>query len=207
MIDFATIEPALEAWWTGFGMQTDFRDRSREQTRPPVRVKDPTKVYGARAFLKVTNVEEIGIDAVRHTVNATDNTRGDPEVVGHRVLTVQCMVDSYHDKADSHAVYLCERARTRLSRPAVEAAFQAAGIGILKAGPTVDLPFKADGRLYSRAAFDLRLNAAASDKSTDVASSSYTIAIVYLSSNVKGPDGVLLPAGYQLDNEVIDSTV
>jgi hypothetical protein len=145
----------------------------------------------------------VGVDELRPTANIADATLADIEVVGQRELTVQCMVESYVDLPDRSALFLCERARTRLRIPSVEAALEVAGIGVIDAANVVDLPYETDGRIFGRAAFDLRINVI----SSEVDLSQYTIAIVEVTTQWKGPDGELLPDNYQLTAEPIDSTV
>lgn len=200
MIDFATKQACLLAWWTGFGMQAGMRDDRAEFIRPGVVQEVPGTVTGAIVYIKFTSVRAVGGgDEWRHTVSAQDATKVDTEVTGNRVITISCLVESYIDLPDRHALFLCERARTRLGLPSVNAAFEAAGMGINNVGPSIDLPYKVDNHTYSRASFDLTVNANASETDEPME----TIETFLLTSNWKSPGGVSLPAGYQLDDEVI----
>lgn len=200
MIDLSTIQAALIAWWTGFGMQCQMRDNPREFVRPIAATEVAGTVTGACAYLKVIAARARGVDEIRYTENGSDPLLVDPEVTGNRELTISCMVESYKDSPDRHAVYLCERARTRLRMPTVELAFQVAGIGVIEATPTVDLAYTADDRIYSRASFDLRVNVNASE--TDDAAD--TIGTVVVTSDFKDPAGDSLPDANQMIEKVID---
>lgn len=197
-MDFTKIETAIESWITGMGMQAWHRDR----VEPTIRMasSDPDKIVQAMAGYRYLGNRGVGVDEIRYGVNDDDANDLDPEITGHRRLTVSMQVKSIRANAPNHAMALAHRLRTRLRLPTVAALFKTADIALNEATPLVDVSLTdKNGRVTGLVNFDVMLNAAASETDTAI----NTIGTVEVSSDWKDTGGNSLPATYQMEDEEI----
>ncbi len=113
-----------------------------------------------------------------------------PAVSGNRRHTLSVQIETISQRAVGAARYTAERIRTRLRLPSSLDALHALGLAIVRLEPTTVLQYEHDERAYSRATLDVIL--AAVHEETDVALGYFNR--IELTTEIKGPDGVLLPS-------------
>lgn len=119
-----------------------------------------------------------------------------PTVQGSRECRLQFAVEVTADqRAGFSAAAIAERARTRLSRPSVRAALEAAGLALASVGAATQADYPADQRMVSRSLFEITLNGHASE--ADTTSRTSYIATVEAVAAIEGVDGIDLPASIQ----------
>ena len=186
MIDFATIETGI-AEWTQAVVSLPVYWQGR---RKPMLAKLPAYVE-----LQIDPVAGQGVDEVRHTESGSDLV---PTVAGLRQITVACRVRSRSQAPNKSARYYLEVLRSSLRKPTTLEHFQAYGLAIVRAEPTVNFDATFDERVESVAAFDLVLGLAVNDADSSIG----TIDEVVITSHVEDAEGEL-PSPPNFDDEVI----
>lgn len=191
-MDLATIEPALAALAAAV---------TGLPAAACVWANAPRPLAGsalALVFLSWVSRTGVGLDGVTwaYAADADPLQEMTPTVQGSREARLQIAVEVYANQtAGQNAAHYIERARTRLSRPSVRAALEAAGLALASVGAATQADYAADQRMVSRSLFEVVLNAHASEP--DEAGRTSYIATVEAVAAVEGVDGVDLPASIQ----------
>lgn len=161
-MDFPVIRAALLAWWNGIG-----RTVSSKFVQLPVVMLNEPNVWTANALnacarLNLTTLASVGADEVRKYPQlggaGDDVPMLQPSVEGMRIITVSCAVESTSQDASLYAWGYAEKARARLSQPAVVDALRVAGLAVLEVGAVDDRSYQFDDRIRSRCGFDVRFS-------------------------------------------------
>ena len=145
--------PDTDVYWKGTNAANSWHSWDPAAGRPPVRVE-----------LRLQLVQASGIDEVRQHYDSGSGMRTE-ELCGNRELTVSVRIESESQADGEDAVgQLASYLRTRLRRPTILAALQAAGLGLADILPTVTADYVDQDRDLSVSVTDLLVLAAESDK-------------------------------------------
>lgn len=118
-----------------------------------------------------------------------------PTAFGSRVWTVQVAIEVHDQRAATSARHVAQRAVTRALWPRARALLSPAGLALASVGTVTRADYRVDGRLVSRAVFEVALNTIALE--SDLAGRTSRIATVSATASVRDPGGVLLPSVLQ----------
>ena len=153
---------------------------------------------GKMALLSWVSRTGRGLDASswEYAENADPLLEMTPSAGGAREASLQFSVEVYVDQRPGYnAAALLERARTRLSWPSSLAALAAAGLALATIGPATQADYRADGRMVSRALFEVRFNAV--DFEDDLDGRTSYIATAEVTGAVVDVDGTGRPDSIQ----------
>lgn len=187
-IDYATFESTLETWFEGVtGLKVYWDERERKHER--------VKAWG---LLNVISVVQLGVDEVRQSFDAgaPNGEQIEQLIAGNRVITVACSVKSRSQKPTNHARFWLSKLQTSLRDPSVLASFQAADIAVGLTLPLQNLDFDEENRRVSLATMDVQFATVVNEAILPTT----WIEKVEVSSDIKDPGGVSIPASLQLDN-------
>ncbi len=114
---------------------------------------------------------------------------------GSRVWTVQVSVEVHDQRASTSARHVAQRAVTRALWSRARAILRPAGLALASVGPVTRSDYRVDGRVVSRAVFEVALNTLALE--ADLAGRTSRIATVVATTSVRDPGGALLPSVLQ----------
>ena len=114
---------------------------------------------------------------------------------GSRVWTIQVGIEVHDQRAATSARHVAQRAVTRALWPRARALLSPAGLALASVGAVTRADYRVDGRVISRAVFEVALNTLALE--SDLAGRTSRIATVTATASVRDPGGVLLPSALQ----------
>lgn len=177
---WATIEAALAAWFhTVSGLTPQWSNQPRSARM---------MTGEGRGELEAPDViHQLGEDWIERTPTDADPNILIETQVGNRVFTVGVRVVSLDQRSAFAARQTLEKLRGSLKLSATLSAFQAAGLAIVRAGPTknMDAPSDLEDRMESRAWFPLELACVMAWQDPALTGVG-TIGSVELTSNVAG---------------------
>ncbi len=152
---------------------------------------------GALVLLSEVSLTEVGADASAWTYasNADPLLEMTPTAWGGRLWTVQVSVEVHDQRAATSARAVAQEAALRASWPRSRALLSAAGCALASVGAPRPADYRVDGRMVSRALFELRLNTVVS--AADAAGATSYIASVSATATVVDPAGTALPSALQ----------
>lgn len=189
-MDRATAEAALVTW-AALVTGVEATCVQWENAGPRVRHN------GALVLLSEVSFTEVGTDGARwaYASNADPLLEMTPAASGGRLWTVQVSVEVHDQRAATSARAVTDVAHVRASWPRARAVLTAADVAIASLGPTRSADYRVDGRVVSRALFELRLNTRVS--AADTAGRTSYIATVGATATVVDPAGATLPSAIQ----------
>lgn len=185
----ATAEPALEAW----AALVTGADAAVVQWENAPRVRH----NGLLVLLSEVSLVEVGADgaAWEYAADADPLQEMTPVAEGSRLWTVQVSVEVHDQRAATSARHVAQTAAARALWPRARAVLTAAGLALAKAGPVTRADYRVDGRVVSRALFEVLLNTTVRAADTD-GRTSY-IASMSATATVRDPAGNALPSALQ----------
>ena len=157
---------------------------------------------GTLVLLSEVSLTEVGADAAAwaYASNADPLLEMTPSAWGGRLWTVQVSVEVHEQRAATSARAVAQEAALRAAWPRARALLTAADVAVASVGPVRQADYKVDGRVISRALFELRLNTTVS--AADTAGRTSYIATVEATATVVDPAGVALPASIQPTGDI-----
>jgi hypothetical protein len=157
---------------------------------------------GTLILLSEVSFTEVGADAAAwaYTSNADPLLEMTPTAWGGRLWVVQVSVEVHDQRAATSARAVAQTAALRASWPRARALLTAAGCALASVGPVRRADYKVDGRMVSRALFELRLNTTVS--AADTAGRTSYIATVEATATVVDPAGNTLPSAIQPTGDI-----
>lgn len=185
----STAEPALQAW----AALVTGADAAVVQWENAPRVRH----NGTLVLLSEVSLVEVGADFAAWEYAAADNPLDEmtPTAEGSRLWTVQVSVEVHDQRAATSARHVAQTAAARALWPRARAVLTAAGLALAKVGPVTRADYKVDGRVVSRALFEVLLNTTVAE--SDTAGRTSYIATVTATATVRDPGGTALPSALQ----------
>lgn len=185
----ATAEPALVTW---AALVTDAPASvvAWENAPRPVHA-------GTLVLLSEVSLTSRGADATEWQWAAAADPLQEftPTAAGSRVWVVQVSVEVHDQRPATSARAIAQRAALRATWPRARAILSAAGLALAATGPITRADYRVDGRVISRAVFELSLNTVVLE--TDTAGRTSRIATLSAAGSVRDPGGALVPSPLQ----------
>ena len=185
----ATAEPALVSW-------------AALVTGAPAAVcvweNAPRPVHeGLLVLLSEVSLASRGADATEWSwaSHADPLQEFTPTAGGSRVWTVQVAVEVHDQRAATSARAVAQQAALRATWPRARAILSAVGLALASTGAITRADYRSDGRLVSRALFELSLNTIVLE--ADTAGRTSRIATLSATGSARDPGGTLVPSPLQ----------
>ena len=201
-MDWATIKAALRTLLaTLAGVPALWRDEPR-----PFGQNATTTAY---VLINATTTRGMGVDEVRYQNLDTDGAPTDvmadaesirPDLCGQRQIVLSIQPETLDQRAEYSAMVYAERIRTRLAFPSALATLAAAGLALVRVGPSTVLDYVHDGRNYSRALVEVTLGAASNESDAAIP----FIETAVLTSEIQDEAGNVLPSPPNITDVEVD---